>query len=337
MPNEMIQWIADLTCVNLSDSKSRIPGEQAVRKLTEKGAEAVPILIAALKREYVDVIEDIVLITPQIAQILGAIADDNAVESLKEIVLKYSDIETNGTAIYVLEKIGTTKAANALIEIMHEMAVTSQSYTPRSDKLSSAQAASALIAIGRVDEVLKAVDNPSHPAHWQAVLALAEAGDNRAVEPLIKILRESSLAYEPQDHLIVANRMIPAFVKLSGKNAIEVLDEVIQNPRASYHIRRTAEVQKGRLSGQSVTYLDVDVTKLTDAKVLELADSRMETDQNERMNTLLQKQQNEPLTEQEQIELSQIMEIYQQGGLRKAAAMVEAHRRGLNWKPKSTT
>ncbi len=340
MPNEMLQWIADLVYANTTLTELRERAEQSAQQLINKGAEAVPVLIAALKGEHrLDLGENVAMLfdelTHQIAQVLAVIAGDSAVEPLTELVLKSVYMRAAGAeAIYVLQQIGTPKAANGLIQIMNEKAIANQPHTPRSDKLASVQAASALIAIGSVDEVLKVVDNPAHPAHWQAVLALTESDDNRAIEPLIKILRESSLIYHPYDHLIVANRMIQAFVELHGKNAIEILDEVIQNPKASYHVRRTAEIQKARLNGQIISFMDVDVTKLTNAEVLELANWRMDAARSNHMSTLLDRWHLGELTEDEKIELTHLRGELEQKSLQRSIAIREAQGRHLKWNRK---
>lgn len=71
------------------------------------------------------------------------------------------------------------------------------------------------------------------------------------------------------------------------------------------------------------------VTELSDEEVLALADSQMSADEDGRLGLLLDKQQAGELTEAEYLELSALMQVYEEGLLRKAQALREAVRRGL--------
>jgi hypothetical protein len=85
----------------------------------------------------------------------------------------------------------------------------------------------------------------------------------------------------------------------------------------------------------SLTPLDVStgsiraVGSLTDEEVQELAELQMLPAQDRRLSTLLQKQQAEDLSVQERTELLTLMQVYQDGLVRKARALREAVRRGL--------
>jgi len=71
------------------------------------------------------------------------------------------------------------------------------------------------------------------------------------------------------------------------------------------------------------------VTELKDEEVLALTELQMEPDQDQRLSTLLDKQQAGKLSEVERAELLALMQLYQEGLLRKAQALHEAVRRGL--------
>jgi hypothetical protein len=71
------------------------------------------------------------------------------------------------------------------------------------------------------------------------------------------------------------------------------------------------------------------VSQLTDPEVLAVADSHMEPIQDRRMSELLDRQQAGSLTNGEHAELLVLMQVYQEGLLRKAQALHEAVRRGL--------
>jgi hypothetical protein len=71
------------------------------------------------------------------------------------------------------------------------------------------------------------------------------------------------------------------------------------------------------------------ITELSDEDVLTLTELQMEPDQDRRFSTLLDKQQAGDLSETERSELLVLMQLYQEGLLRKAQALHEAVRRGL--------
>ncbi len=71
------------------------------------------------------------------------------------------------------------------------------------------------------------------------------------------------------------------------------------------------------------------VAELSDAEVLAAADSQMEPSQDRRFSELLDRQQAGKLTSDERPELMALMQVYQEGLLRKAQALNEAVQRGL--------
>lgn len=71
------------------------------------------------------------------------------------------------------------------------------------------------------------------------------------------------------------------------------------------------------------------VSELSDEQVMALTQLEMEPDQDARLSELLDRQQAGILTEKERPELQTLMQIYQEGLLRKATALSEAVKRGL--------
>lgn len=71
------------------------------------------------------------------------------------------------------------------------------------------------------------------------------------------------------------------------------------------------------------------VRELSDEAVLALADSQMEPRSDKRLSVLLGKPQDSELLDVERRELAALMQVYQEGLLRKAQALAEAVRRGL--------
>ncbi len=72
-----------------------------------------------------------------------------------------------------------------------------------------------------------------------------------------------------------------------------------------------------------------DVTSLTDEEVLGLTELQMPATQDRRLSALLQRQQAQALSAPDRAELLALMQVYQEGLLRKAQALREAVRRGL--------
>jgi len=76
--------------------------------------------------------------------------------------------------------------------------------------------------------------------------------------------------------------------------------------------------------------LDLEpISNLSDEQVLALTELQMEPDQDTRLSELLDRQQAGLLGEAERTELQTLMQIYQEGLLRKATALSEAVNRGL--------
>src|SRR5262249_38729588 len=81
------------------------------------------------------------------------------------------------------------------------------------------------------------------------------------------------------------------------------------------------------LSPQSETV--GQVTELADKEILALTELQMEPQQDRRLSLLLERQQAGELSDTERTELLALMQLYQEGLLRKAQAPHEAVRRGL--------
>jgi predicted DNA-binding protein len=77
------------------------------------------------------------------------------------------------------------------------------------------------------------------------------------------------------------------------------------------------------------TELIESVSRLSDDQVIALTQLQLEPEQDQRLSDLLDRQQEGIITEAEQIELSSLMQVYQEGLLRKATALKEAVQRGL--------
>jgi hypothetical protein len=71
------------------------------------------------------------------------------------------------------------------------------------------------------------------------------------------------------------------------------------------------------------------ISTLSDQQVLELTELQMKPEEDSRLSELLDRQQADILTESEHRELQALMQIYQEGLLRKATALSEAVKRGL--------
>ncbi|MEH1871266.1 hypothetical protein [Nostoc sp.] len=71
------------------------------------------------------------------------------------------------------------------------------------------------------------------------------------------------------------------------------------------------------------------VSVLSDEQVLVLTELQMEPEQDARLSELLDRQQSDTLNEGDRSELQILMQVYQEGLLRKATALSEAVKRGL--------
>ena len=71
------------------------------------------------------------------------------------------------------------------------------------------------------------------------------------------------------------------------------------------------------------------ISVLSDEQIIALTQLQMEPEQDQRLSNLLDKQQAGILTNNQRLELLTLMQIYQEGLLRKATALSEAVKRGL--------
>jgi hypothetical protein len=71
------------------------------------------------------------------------------------------------------------------------------------------------------------------------------------------------------------------------------------------------------------------VATLSDEEVLALTDLRLPATEDRRLSALLDRQQAATITETERADLGSLLQLYQEGLLRKAQALEEAVRRGL--------
>jgi hypothetical protein len=71
------------------------------------------------------------------------------------------------------------------------------------------------------------------------------------------------------------------------------------------------------------------IADLPDDQVLALTELQMEPEQDIRLSALINRQQANLITENERLELQALMQLYQEGLLRKATALSEAVKRGL--------
>lgn len=77
------------------------------------------------------------------------------------------------------------------------------------------------------------------------------------------------------------------------------------------------------------TLMLAPIASLEDAEVIALTELQMESAEDQRLSLLLDRQQEGSLTESDRLELQTLMQIYQEGLLRKATALGEAVKRGL--------
>jgi hypothetical protein len=110
------------------------------------------------------------------------------------------------------------------------------------------------------------------------------------------------------------DQQIEHFARLANRDVASILADTIQH---------------------SIPLIRADVldlkpgSDLSDEQVLALTELQMEPDQDVRLSELLDRQQAGILVENERLELQNLMQIYQEGLLRKAVALSEAVKRGL--------
>lgn len=80
---------------------------------------------------------------------------------------------------------------------------------------------------------------------------------------------------------------------------------------------------------ETATPPSLPLSELSDAEVLALAALTMDPAQDERLSELLDRQQAGELHAEERLELLGLLQVYQEGTLRKAQGLREAVRRGL--------
>ncbi|MBD2299342.1 MULTISPECIES: hypothetical protein [Nostocales] len=104
------------------------------------------------------------------------------------------------------------------------------------------------------------------------------------------------------------------FAKLANRDVASILADTIQLSIPSVR----AEVNNLE-----------PVSVLANEQVLALTELQMEPEQDSRLSELLERQQAGTITDNERPELQNLMQIYQEGLLRKATALHEAVKRGL--------
>ncbi|MGB3791010.1 MAG: hypothetical protein WA949_23595 [Phormidesmis sp.] len=72
-----------------------------------------------------------------------------------------------------------------------------------------------------------------------------------------------------------------------------------------------------------------EIDELSDRAILDLAGSKLSTQQDQRLSALLEKQREGELLGDDPQELEALMQVYNEGWLRKTAGLVEAVKRGL--------
>ncbi len=123
---------------------------------------------------------------------------------------------------------------------------------------------------------------------------------------------------------------------MSTKITITLSDEVYQRAERFARLANRdvasviADTVQLSISAVRADVVDIEpITTLSDQQVLLLTDIQMEPSQDARLSELLDHQQAGTLAEHERSELQTLMQIYQEGLLRKATALSEAVKRGL--------
>ena len=109
-------------------------------------------------------------------------------------------------------------------------------------------------------------------------------------------------------------RQASRMAELSNRDLPRVLTETLEN--AFFPLGPMAETLP-------------PIEKLSDEEVLKLADLQMESSQGKRLSRLLARQNAGQLNKAEELELTALFQVNQEGMLRKARALAEAVRRGL--------
>jgi len=138
-------------------------------------------------------------------------------------------------------------------------------------------------------------------ASWSGRFARGEKGAGMATRVVVTL---------PDD----VYRRVEQLAQLTNRDVADLLADTI-----------TLSLPPLDLSTRSVQV----VTSLSDEDVLALTELQMLPAQDRRLSALLQKQQAQALSDPERAELLALMQVYQEGLLRKAQALREAVRRGL--------
>jgi hypothetical protein len=123
---------------------------------------------------------------------------------------------------------------------------------------------------------------------------------------------------------------------MSTQVTITLPDEVYQRAQRFAHLanRDVASVLTDSILRSIPAVREVALTldpisSLADEEIMVLTQLQMEPEQDRQLSLLLDRQQNGSLLEPERLELQNLMQIYQEGLLRKATALSEAVKRGL--------
>lgn len=138
-------------------------------------------------------------------------------------------------------------------------------------------------------------------ASWSGCFARGEKGAGMATRVVVTL---------PDD----VYRRVEQLAQLTNRDVADLLADTITRSLPPLDIFTP--------SGQAVT-------SLSDEDVLALTELQMLPAQDRRLSALLQKQQAQALSDPERAELLALMQVYQEGLLRKTQALREAVRRGV--------
>jgi len=105
------------------------------------------------------------------------------------------------------------------------------------------------------------------------------------------------------------------FARLTNRDIASLLVDTLQISIPSTRLAAVEELES--------------ISKISNHQVLALTQLQMEPLQDARLSELLDRQQSGLLLDSERLELQTLMQIYQEGLLRKATALSEAVKRGL--------
>ncbi|OKH10768.1 hypothetical protein [[Limnothrix rosea] IAM M-220] len=122
---------------------------------------------------------------------------------------------------------------------------------------------------------------------------------------------------------------------MSTRITIELPDDVYQRVEQFAHLANrdlssvVAESIQLLIPASHPSKTTSAITDLEDEEILDLTELQMEPEQDARLSQLLDLQQAGQLSNPDSSELQTLMQIYQEGLLRKATALSEAVKRGL--------